>query len=39
MRDTWQRALQGIVEDPQTIALIDATLRRIETALNKTPRS
>lgn len=39
LSDAWQGALQGIIEDPQTIALVNATLRRIETALNKTPRS
>jgi MarR family transcriptional regulator, temperature-dependent positive regulator of motility len=33
LRDTWSRALEGIVDDPGTIDSVNATLRRIENEL------
>ncbi|MFE9686876.1 MarR family winged helix-turn-helix transcriptional regulator [Streptomyces sp. NPDC006285] len=30
LRDNWDRTLQGIVDDPATIEIVNATLRRIE---------
>jgi DNA-binding MarR family transcriptional regulator len=33
LRDTWSRALEGIVDEPETIDLVNTTLRRIESEL------
>jgi DNA-binding MarR family transcriptional regulator len=33
LRDTWSRTLEGIVDDPETIDAVNATLRRIENEL------
>jgi MarR family transcriptional regulator, temperature-dependent positive regulator of motility len=33
LREAWSRALEGIVDDPETIDLVSATLRRIENEL------
>jgi MarR family transcriptional regulator, temperature-dependent positive regulator of motility len=33
LRDNWERTLQGIVEDPAAIEMVNATLRRIEEEL------
>ncbi|MCO5971897.1 MarR family winged helix-turn-helix transcriptional regulator [Actinoallomurus soli] len=33
LRDNWDRTLQGIVDDPDTIEIVNATLRRIEDEL------
>jgi MarR family transcriptional regulator, temperature-dependent positive regulator of motility len=33
LRDTWSQALEGIVDDPETIDSVNATLRRIENEL------
>jgi hypothetical protein len=33
LRDTWSRTLEGIVDDPETIDSVNATLRRIENEL------
>jgi hypothetical protein len=33
LRDTWSQALEGIVDDPETIDSVNATLRRIESEL------
>ena len=33
LHDNWARELQGIIDDPATIELVNATLRRIESEL------
>lgn len=33
LRDAWSRALEGTVDDPDTIDLLNTTLRRIENEL------
>jgi MarR family transcriptional regulator, temperature-dependent positive regulator of motility len=33
LREAWSRALEGIVDDPETIDLVNATLRRVENEL------
>ena len=33
LREAWSRTLEGIVDDPQTIDLVNTTLRRIEREL------
>jgi hypothetical protein len=33
LRQTWSRALEGTVDDPETIDVVNAALRRIENEL------
>lgn len=33
LRDNWDRTLRGIIDDPATIEIVNATLRRIEDEL------